>query len=259
MSWSTARWFPVWPDVRMMPGATVSAVTPSDGHLNLFATGTDGTVWSTWFEDGNWHRWYAIWPDVRMMPGAAIMARQNSLINAPLFTTAVDGTVWSTFLDENYFWRPWQAIHPKKRMYPGVTGSLLMGRTYVLDSRGVAWITELGAIDDWWASPETAWWRYYLAWSDVRSDTRLHPAGGITVVVSGVRGEHAYRYHTDLFACGVDGTVWSTYWETDDSGRAYVYLPPSDPGEGGAEGGTGLGPGAGGTEEGDDFGDSDDG
>jgi hypothetical protein len=35
----------------MQPGATVTALWRSnDTHLDLFATGTDGTVWSTWWD-----------------------------------------------------------------------------------------------------------------------------------------------------------------------------------------------------------------
>ena len=43
-------WFPVVPGTKMRPGATVTAVWRSnDTHLDLYATGNDGTVWSTWW------------------------------------------------------------------------------------------------------------------------------------------------------------------------------------------------------------------
>ena len=41
----------IHPEVKMQPGATVTALWRSnDTHLDLFATGTDGAVWSTWWE-----------------------------------------------------------------------------------------------------------------------------------------------------------------------------------------------------------------
>ena len=50
------------PEIKMHPGATVSALWRSgDTHLDLFATGTDGAVWSTWWEaEGGWRPWFLI-------------------------------------------------------------------------------------------------------------------------------------------------------------------------------------------------------
>ncbi len=46
----------------MQPGATVTALWRSNStHLDLFATGTDGTVWSNWWEAGpGWQNWFLI-------------------------------------------------------------------------------------------------------------------------------------------------------------------------------------------------------
>ena len=44
-------WFLIHPEVKMQPGATVSALWRSnETHLDLFATGNDGAVWSTWWQ-----------------------------------------------------------------------------------------------------------------------------------------------------------------------------------------------------------------
>ena len=49
-------WFLIHPEVKMRQGATVTALWRSnDTHLDLFATGTDGAVWSTWWEGA--HGW----------------------------------------------------------------------------------------------------------------------------------------------------------------------------------------------------------
>lgn len=49
----THLWFLVNNAVKMQVGATVTALWRSnDTHLDLFATGTDGAVWSIWWENG---------------------------------------------------------------------------------------------------------------------------------------------------------------------------------------------------------------
>src|SRR6476659_1864864 len=42
-------WCVTRPEVKMQPGSTVTALWHGDDHLDLFATGTDGAVWSTWW------------------------------------------------------------------------------------------------------------------------------------------------------------------------------------------------------------------
>jgi hypothetical protein len=53
--------------VKMQPGATVTGLWRSnDTHLDLFATGTDGAVWSTFWEvNGGWRPWFLISPESR--------------------------------------------------------------------------------------------------------------------------------------------------------------------------------------------------
>lgn len=51
-------WFPIHPEVKMQPGATVSALWTDDrAHLDLFVTGTDGAVWSiSWEAQRGWQK-----------------------------------------------------------------------------------------------------------------------------------------------------------------------------------------------------------
>ena len=60
-------WFLIHPEVKMQPGATVTAIWRSNHtHLDLFVTGTDGAVESTWWEgQPGWQKWFVIHPEVR--------------------------------------------------------------------------------------------------------------------------------------------------------------------------------------------------
>src|SRR5215469_7829395 len=67
-------WFSI-AGTTVSPGTTVTAVWRSnDTHVNLFATGSDGTVWSTWWEaNRGWQPWFSI-AGTRVSPGATVTA-----------------------------------------------------------------------------------------------------------------------------------------------------------------------------------------
>jgi len=90
------------------PGATVTALLPFEGHVDLFVTGTDGAVGSTFFEpEGGWRNWFLIHPEIRMQPGATVTALLPFPGHVDLFVTGTDGAVWSTFFEPEGGWRNW--------------------------------------------------------------------------------------------------------------------------------------------------------
>jgi hypothetical protein len=89
----------------------VTAVLPFEGHVDLFATGTDGAVWSTFFEaDGGWREWFLIHPEIKMEPGATVTALLPFEGHVDLFATDRDGTIWSTFFEADGGWQAWFPI-----------------------------------------------------------------------------------------------------------------------------------------------------
>jgi len=69
-------WFLIRPEIKMQAGATVTALwSNNQTHLDLFVTGTDGAVWSTWWEPGkDWQPWFLIRPEIKMQAGATVTA-----------------------------------------------------------------------------------------------------------------------------------------------------------------------------------------
>jgi hypothetical protein len=110
-SWEAARgwfpWFLVNNEVKMQPGATVTALWRSnDTHLDLFATGNDGAVWSTsWEAARGWSAWFLVHNEVKMQPGATVTAlwRSNDT-HLDLFATGNDGAVWSIWWEATVGW-----------------------------------------------------------------------------------------------------------------------------------------------------------
>jgi hypothetical protein len=121
-------WFVIHPIQKMQPGAAVSALWRSnETHLDLFVTGPDGAVWSTfWESNGGWRPWFLIHPEVKMQPGATITAlwRTNET-HLDLFVTGTDGAVWSTLWEANGGWRPWFSISTENRARTHACATLL--------------------------------------------------------------------------------------------------------------------------------------
>jgi hypothetical protein len=92
-------------EVRMQPGAPVTAVWANPKHLDLFATGTDGAVWSNWWEPGKgWQKWFLPNNEVRMQPGAPVTAVWANPKHLDLFATGTDGAVWSNWWEPTTGW-----------------------------------------------------------------------------------------------------------------------------------------------------------
>ncbi len=121
-------WFLVHNEVKMQPGATVTALWRSnETHLDLFAIGNDGAVWSTsWEATTGWEPWFLVHNEVKMQPGATVTAlwRSNDT-HLDLFATGNDGAVWSTSWEATTGWEPWFLVHNEVKMQRGVTVTAL--------------------------------------------------------------------------------------------------------------------------------------
>src|SRR5205814_2072258 len=121
-------WFLIHPAIKMQAGATVTAVWREPAkHLDLFATGSDGAVWSIWWNNTvGWRPegWLLIRAEIKMQPGATVTAvwREPGK-HLDLFATGTDGAVWSIWWNNTVGWRPegWLLIHTEIKMQPGAT------------------------------------------------------------------------------------------------------------------------------------------
>ena len=86
------------------PGSPVSAISRSAGHLDLFASGRDGAVYSTfWDANSGWSgQWFRLGDDrfgdgFKIPPGARVSAHSRDPDIIDLFVTGLDNRVYSTF------------------------------------------------------------------------------------------------------------------------------------------------------------------
>ncbi|MEU5536881.1 galactose oxidase-like domain-containing protein [Streptomyces sp. NPDC020362] len=198
---------------RARPGAAVTALWHGDRHLDLFATGTDGAVWSAWWEPGTgWVPWFQIQPRVRMQPGATVTALWRNAGHLDLLATGTDGAVWSTWWEAGPGWQPWFLVRPEVRMQPGATVTALWHGDQHLDlfatgTDGAVWST-------WW-DPAGGWRPWFL----IHPEVKMRPGATVTALWRNAD-------HLDLFVTGTDGAVWSAWWEPGPGWQRWFLIHP---------------------------------
>jgi hypothetical protein len=78
------------------PGAPISAVTRNPDHLDLFITGNDGRVYTSWWHQGSdWSGIHDNWASIGgfFPPGAPVTALARNPDHLDLFVTGNDGRV----------------------------------------------------------------------------------------------------------------------------------------------------------------------
>ncbi len=205
------NWFPIHPELpqaKMKPGATVTALQPFAGHVDLFATREDGTVMSTFFEaDGGWREWFGIHSETRMASGAPVSVLQPFEGHVDLFVIGDNHTVMSTFFEVDGGWRDWFEIDPETRMTLGATVTVLQpfeGHVDLFATR------EDGVVMSTFFEADGGW----REWFEIHSETKMALGATVTVL-------QPFEGHVDLFATREDGVVMSTFFEVDGGWREW--------------------------------------
>jgi hypothetical protein len=107
----------------MLRPATTAAVAREHLHLDVFWTAADGSVRSTWWDQGiNNARWNAVF-DVgaagSAAPGTAVAAVAREQLHVDVFWAAPDGSVLSAWWDQDTGWNAPFSIAPPGSAAPG--------------------------------------------------------------------------------------------------------------------------------------------
>jgi hypothetical protein len=187
------------------PNASISAVARKPENLDLFITGNDGRVYTSWWFAGsdwsgindNWRSIGGIFP-----PGAPVSAVARKPENLDLFITGNDGRVYTSWwfagsdwsgINDN--WRSIGGIFP-----PGAPVSAVARKPENLD----LFITgNDGRI-------YTSWWFAGSDWSGINDNWR--PIGGFFPVGAPVSAVARQPGILDLFVVGNDGRVYTSWF-----------------------------------------------
>ena len=210
-------WFQIHPQTKFAQESPLTAVARRSDHLDLFITGHDGAIWSSWWHDDaqGWRPWFRIHPQTVFRQDRSVAAVARISEHMDLFRVGYDGAVWSSWWhDDAKGWRPWFQIHPE-RVFPKEARVTALARRadhldiFVVGHNGAVW-------SSWWHDDAQSWRPWF----------QIHP-------------ETVFRYdqeifpvsrepeHIDLFTIGHDGAVWSSWWHNDaQSWRPWFQIHP---------------------------------
>ncbi len=236
------------------PGSPVTAVARYAGHLDLFTVGTDGRVYSAWWDAATgWSGWFVI-GNLVCRPGSTVnvVARYSDHID--LFTTASDGKIMSTWWDARTGWASWFQVQGGVAA-AGATVTAIARYPFHLDLFTVG--TDNKVYSCWWDErsgwhgwfplfnllcrpastvsaisrfPDqidlfttasdgkimSAWWNIRTGWSNW-----FQVSGGVASPGSPVTAIARYSGHIDLFTVGADNRIYSTWWHEDQNWAAW--------------------------------------
>ena len=207
-------WFPLQLDRMFPPGASVTAIRRTEGHLDLFATDKNGVVRTIWWDEdvGGYSPdgWLPIHPEVQCPPGAPVAASWGNEDHLDIFVIERHGTVMSIYWDANVDggYRPegWFPIGPSTVFHPGGHVSAEHRDEDHLD----LWAADQDGVvrSIWWNSDEG-----FRAdgWFAIDPQTR-------TVAGARISAVWADDKHLDLFMTDRDGVVRSTFWDAREPG-----------------------------------------
>ncbi|HTS29022.1 MAG TPA: hypothetical protein VMH81_24290 [Bryobacteraceae bacterium] len=189
-------------------GSPITAVARYSGHLDLFTVGTDGRVYSAfWDVAGGWSDWFAIGTLI-CRPGSTVnaVARYNDHLD--LFTTAADGRVMSTWWDARTGWANWFQVQGGVAA-AGTTVTAIARYPFHLD------LFTVGKDN-----------RVYSCWWDDRSGWSNWFTIGTLVCRqdSTVSAISRFPDQIDLFTTGSDSKVMSTFWNVRSGWAAWFQV-----------------------------------
>ncbi|HXB69954.1 MAG TPA: beta-L-arabinofuranosidase domain-containing protein [Candidatus Acidoferrales bacterium] len=219
-------WVRGTPYVSWLPAPALGAVTAlstKSGGVSLFVLGSDGKVWSTYFdpqslgppERGGWQPWFPLGPNV-FPAGSGVTVLSTKPGGTSLYVLGLDGQVWSTYFDPQHLgpperggWQPWFPLGPNV-FPPGSPVTALSTKPggtslYLLGFDGQVWSTYFDPQN--LGPPERGGWQWWFPLGP-----NVFPAGSRVTVLSTKPGG------ASLYVLGFDGQVWSTYFDPQNLG-----------------------------------------
>ncbi len=186
-------------------GARVSATTRNAGNLDLFITGNDGVVYTSWWYDGsdwsgvnnNWRPIGGVFP-----VGAPVSALAKSPDSIDLFVTGNDGVVYTSWW---YAGSDWSGVNSNWRP---IGGFFPVGAPVAATSRNPGNLDLFITGND--GVVYTSWWYAGSDWSGVNNNWR--PIGGFFPAGAPVSALAKSPDSIDLFVTGNDGVVYTSWW-----------------------------------------------
>ena len=199
------------------PGTPIAALSRFPEHLDLFASGRDGHVYSTfWDASSNWSgQWFWLGDDnfadkFTVPPGSPVTAVARFRDQIDLFVSGRDGAVYSTFWNAATGWHGhWFRLADARfgdafTIPPGAPVTAISRFANHLD----LFVTGRdGAVYSTFWDGSSGWSGHWFRLGDARfgDGFKLVPGARVTA-------QSRDRDIIDLFVTGLDNRVYSTFW-----------------------------------------------
>jgi hypothetical protein len=187
------------------PGAPIAAVTRNPDHLDLFITGNDGRVYTSWWHQGNnWSGANDNWASIGgfFPPGAPISAVTRNPDHLDLFITGNDGRVYTSWWHQG---SDWSGIHDN---WASIGGFFPPGAPVTALARNPDHLDLFVTGND--GRVYTSWWHQGGNWSGIHDNWA--PIGGYFPPAAPIAAVTRNPDHLDLFITGNDGRVYTSWW-----------------------------------------------
>ena len=195
--------------------STVASINRMRDQLDLFVVGGGGGVYSTfWNPNGGWlNRWFRIVNDFTTSSQSVVSILSRYPDHLDLFAVGNDNAVYSTFWDTNGGWfdkwfRLADTSYADGFKVPTQSAVSNLSRyrdhidLFVCGFDGGVYSTFWDVNGGWY----NKWFR--LIDSSFANNFTIPPGSPVSSL-------SRYKDHIDLFVCGFDGGVYSTFWDVN--------------------------------------------
>jgi hypothetical protein len=185
--------------------AEVSPVARMSDQLDLFVTGNDGRVYTSWWHEGStWsgvnNNWAPIGGFFPVGTTVSAVARMSNHLD--LFVMGYDGRVYTSWWHQG---QQWSGVNddwaPIGGFFP--VGARVNAVARMTDQLDLFVIGNDGRV-------YTSWWHEGSTWSGINNNWAS--IGGFFPVGASVNAVARMANHLDLFVIGNDGRVYTSWW-----------------------------------------------
>jgi len=191
-------WTPLGAPSGVSLGGSVAAVSQSPGKINLFARGSDGRLWQTWYDNGSWKSWnYIDGPTPTSLAPSAVSWADGHM---DIFELR-NGNVWhSWYAADSQGWRGWQPL--------GRPGASNLAKSVTVSSQSPGKLNLFSRGEDS---------RLWQTWYDNGSWKSWNYIDGPSSVSSTPASFSWADGHMDVYEIR-GGAVWHTWYNADETG-----------------------------------------
>ena len=204
------------------PNSSLTAISRKSGVIDLFIVGTDGKVYTSWWEDGNWSGYNNDWRPLDWgggqkflnLPNVVAVARSPD--NLDIFAIGDDYAVYWAKWSEDHDWTGWTNLSTKQSISQSPL-PLLAAVSRDTDQLDVFVMNSGNILNSSWTEGVTAWTGVDGAWLDLGSPLGIPLFFNMLVLsrdpdtIDIITSQHPSLSETDFVCMTYSNGSWSGF------------------------------------------------